>query len=171
MKTYASMLLFVIIFTVDACVDPATKESLKFFQDKVKGEQDNMEIVKTFYRSLDLQDSVSAAEILHPDFQFYFGSVQEPLKYDALKPLIRSVYAAFPDFNHKIDILFASGEWVASKQQYTGTHTQPYFGIAPTGKKISYHGIFLFRIVDGKIHDIHAFEDDLSALIKKGLTS
>jgi predicted ester cyclase len=33
----------------------------------------------------------------------------------------------------------------------TGTHTGEYYGLAPTGKKITYTAVAICRIVDGKI--------------------
>jgi serine/threonine protein kinase len=40
---------------------------------------------------------------------------------------------------------------VVARLTYSGTHQGELFGIEPTGRRVSYVGVALFRIVDGRI--------------------
>jgi len=72
----------------------------------------------------------------------------------------------FQIYKHTIEIIFASKEYITSKLSYTGTHSNTYLGLDATGKKIQYKGIFIFKIKDGLINEMHGWEDDLTSLIK-----
>lgn len=66
---------------------------------------------------------------------------------------IRDLYAAFPDFHTEIDEL-AIDEQAASvsvRWSATGTHRSAFFGVAPTGKRITFRGIEILHVRDGLI--------------------
>ncbi len=62
------------------------------------------------------------------------------------KDYMRTVQQAFPDFRNHIEQLIGEGNKVVAQLTYTGTHEGLLFGIAPTGKKVSYGGVAFFRI-------------------------
>jgi predicted ester cyclase len=129
-------------------------------------EEANIKIVRSFYEFLDKQDSTSLEKIIDEDFALYFGSYEEPMTFKQLKPLIKEVYFAFPDYKHDIEIIFASGQYVTVKVKQVGTHSDTYMGIKPTQKRISYKALFIFKLAEGLITEAHGMEDDLAALIK-----
>jgi predicted ester cyclase len=49
-----------------------------------------------------------------------------------------------------------------------GTHEGDFLGIAPTGKRVSFSGIVILRVVDGKIVERWAQLDNLSLLQQLG---
>ena len=55
---------------------------------------------------------------------------------------------AFPD---SIDIQLAEGEMVATRATSRGTHRGVFMGIEPTNKELSWTGITIDRISEGKI--------------------
>ena len=61
---------------------------------------------------------------------------------------IRKVY---PDLKLDIEIQIAEGDWVATYYTVTGTFQNEWLGMKPTGKKISYTGVNLDKLRDGKI--------------------
>ena len=130
-------------------------------------EEANIRIIKSFYEYMDRQDSTSLEKLISKNFALFFGSSEEPVRYDQIKPLIKEVYLAFPDYKHEIEIIFASGDYVTVKVDHIGTHTSTYMGVAPTGKRVSYKSIFIFTLEGGLITDVHGMEDDLAALIKR----
>jgi len=66
---------------------------------------------------------------------------------EGMKPVIRSVIAAFPDVRIVIhDMLQLPGK-IAVRAEITGTHQGELFGIAPTGKAVSF-----------RIHEFHALD-------------
>ena len=64
---------------------------------------------------------------------------------------MRTIRAAFPDFHNRIEKLIAEDDQVAAKLTYTGTHQGEALGIAPTGRRVSYAGVALFRVVETRI--------------------
>ena len=64
------------------------------------------------------------------------------------KEYMRTVQRAFPDFHNRIEELIAEGDKVVARLTYTGTHRGQLFGIEPTGKKVTYAGIAIFRIAE-----------------------
>ena len=151
-----------------ACSDSQSTAELKTFRTQDSLESRNIEMVKHFYSYLDSQDTAAIDKIVAKDFALYFGSSERPVIFEQLKPLVKEVYSGFPDYKHEVEIIFASGEYVTSKLKYTGTHLNAYMGIKPTGQKITYKGIFIFKIEHGLITEMHGMEDNLAGLIKPG---
>ncbi|MEV0495320.1 ester cyclase [Streptomyces atratus] len=58
---------------------------------------------------------------------------------------------AFPDFHAVIHWQAADGDLVTTYKTYRGTHKGKFFGIAPTGKQISFETVDAMRVRNGKI--------------------
>ncbi|HEV8534574.1 MAG TPA: ester cyclase [Candidatus Limnocylindria bacterium] len=69
----------------------------------------------------------------------------------ALKEVMTVIRGGFPDVRARIDVVLAEGDLVAYRSTVEGTHTREYFGLAPTGKKVTLHQLNIDRIRDGKI--------------------
>jgi predicted ester cyclase len=68
---------------------------------------------------------------------------------DGMKPVIRQVIAAFPDVRITVhDMLQLPGK-IAVRGEISGTHQGELFGIAPTGKPVSFR-IHEFHQLDGQ---------------------
>jgi predicted ester cyclase len=72
------------------------------------------------------------------------------------------LYASFPDLHHTIEVELGEGEMIACVAQVRGTHREPYMGIAPTGKQVSFMLMLIERIVEGYIVEHWALPDFLS---------
>lgn len=70
---------------------------------------------------------------------------------EALKEVLGVIRGGFPDARASIDLVLAEGDLVASRTTAEGTHTREYFGVAPTGKRVTFHQLNIDRIRDGKI--------------------
>lgn len=87
---------------------------------------------------------------------------------EGLKQLVREWRTGFPDMHEEVDMIFAEGDLVSGRFVLTGTHLGPFFGIAPTGRKVKITGIDIVRIRDGRITDFWYSEDQLSLLRQLG---
>jgi len=67
----------------------------------------------------------------------------------------------FPDTHATIDDIAAEGDKVWSRSTVTGTHTGEYRGLPPAGKKITFTGVDICRVVDGKIVEAESVYDFL----------
>ena len=70
---------------------------------------------------------------------------------DALRKVLDVIRGGFPDVRARIDLIVAEGDLVAYHITSEGTHTKEYFGVAPTGKRVTLTQLNIDRIRDGKI--------------------
>jgi len=114
--------------------------------------QVNKAIIRRYYDelwngwNLGVADAVVATDIR---FRGSLGLSVQGI--DAFKRYVETVRAAFPDFHNNIEELVAEDETVVARLIYTGTHRGELFGLAPTGRRVSYDGVALFRVRQGKI--------------------
>src|SRR5690349_18517099 len=80
------------------------------------------------------------------------------------KEFVRSIYATFGNIQMTILDLLAEGDQVAVHWRFAGTHQGDLLGVAATGKPVTYQGMALLRLADGKIVDDVAYWDDLAIL-------
>jgi predicted ester cyclase len=72
-----------------------------------------------------------------------------------LKQTIGGLLAAFPDIRSYEDDLVADGEAVAVRRTMRGTHRGAFMGIAATGKAVTFTGIWLARLSEGKLAELY----------------
>jgi predicted ester cyclase len=115
---------------------------------------DNVAVVRRWYDEMWNQWRLDVAdEIAAPALSFR-GSLGETLHgIPALAAYVLRVRAAFPDFHNRIDEVVAEGDKVVVRLTYTGTHRGPLFDFAPTGRRVAYAGVAIFRLRGGKIED------------------
>jgi predicted ester cyclase len=70
----------------------------------------------------------------------------------------------FPTVHFSNNDLLVDGDKVVARWTCTGTHRGPFVGLAPTGKRVTFIGINIFRLRDGKIVERWAIEDVLSLM-------
>ena len=65
--------------------------------------------------------------------------------------ILQSEARGFPDLRVTIEDQIAEGDKVVTRVRFQGTHQGEVLGIAPTGKHVTYTGIAIDRIVNGKV--------------------
>ena len=60
-------------------------------------------------------------------------------------------WRGFPDLHSQEEALLGDGDLVTIRWTITGTHTGPFFGVAPTGRSIEVSGMDILRVEDGKL--------------------
>jgi steroid delta-isomerase-like uncharacterized protein len=63
----------------------------------------------------------------------------------------RQMLAAFPDFHVHADDVIAEGEKAVKRWTASGLHRAALAGIPPTGRRISFSGISVYRMAGGRI--------------------
>jgi len=115
-------------------------------------QQANKNLVARYYDEMwnkwnfALVDELLAKEI---SFRGSFGT--ETHGRAAFCNYMRRVQGAFPDFCNEIDEMIAERNRVFTRLTYTGTHRGEIFGVAPTGRKVSYAGAAFYRIENGQV--------------------
>ncbi len=128
------------------------------------------EVVLRFMRLMDGHDFDALDEVLAPDLQFQIGAAR--LDRQQTQDLIRVFYAAFPDLTHTPEEVLSVGDRVVLRTTNRATHSGGAFqGIAPTGRRISFSQIAIYRMVDGRISNIWEEADLLGLMQQPGATS
>ena len=92
-----------------------------------------------------------ADELLAPDVRFRGSLAVEVEGVPGFKRYVELVRAAFPDFHNTVEEMVTAADRVAARLTYRGTHRGPLFGLAPTGRIVTYAGMALFRVAGGRI--------------------
>lgn len=76
---------------------------------------------------------------------------------------------AFPDIRFELQEAFTDGERVAMRFVMRGTFLSTLMGLLPTGAEFAVTGIDTFRVVGGRVVEIHASYDTLGQLQQLGV--
>jgi predicted ester cyclase len=81
---------------------------------------------------------------------------------------MRTLAAAFSDRHWEIHQAVAEGDTVVLHCTFSGRHTGPFLGLAPTNRPFAYRQAHIIRFQDGKGIEHWAIRDDLSFLRQVG---
>jgi predicted ester cyclase len=62
----------------------------------------------------------------------------------------RGILSRIPDLHMKVEDRILGGDKVVARVSFTGTHTQPFQGIAPTGRRFTLRTIDIWRVENGR---------------------
>jgi steroid delta-isomerase-like uncharacterized protein len=77
--------------------------------------------------------------------------------------------SAFTDSALRVEEEIAEGEKVAIRWSFSGTHKGSLLGVPATGKRVTWTGITIYRIVDGRVVEEQGEEDFLGFFRQVGL--
>ena len=131
---------------------------------------DNKAIIRRFVeeglnkRKASLIDEVYAAEYIGHDPERPVPRRVEDLK-QAMVGLLGKV---FPDAQYSIESLVAEGDMVVWHWTFRATHQGELMGISPTGKPITFSGVNIFRMTNGKVVEDWVYRDTVGMLRQLG---
>lgn len=113
----------------------------------------NKQIIRYFYEQSLKGNFAVYDELFAPDFVSYSSAAGGELRgSEAFKQANMMYVQAFPDFYTTYDFMVAEKDQVAVYGVASGTHLGDLFGMPPTGKKVTWTGIAIYRFNDeGKI--------------------
>jgi steroid delta-isomerase-like uncharacterized protein len=85
-----------------------------------------------------------------------------------IKQFAQMFRTAFPDLQCNLEEIIAEGDKVALRWVSRGTHKGDLMGTAPTGKRVTFRGIQMQRILNGKIEEEWAGFNTVGALQEIG---
>ncbi len=131
---------------------------------------ENKALVRRFYEevwnqgNLGVADEVFAADYVRHDLR----PSPVPPGPEGQKLVANMFRTAFPDGQMTIDLLIAEADMVVARWTIQGTHQGAWINIAPTGKRVSFAGVNIFRIAGGKVVEIWNHRDDLGLMQQLG---
>lgn len=129
------------------------------------------EIVDRWMDEIWQKRNVDAVDELHAsDFVDRSPAGRSPDNRGFKEGLVR-LYQAFPDFYATTDdlVIDASEGKVALRWSAVGTHKREYMGVPPTGKRVTFRGIEILRIENGRIVERWGEWDGIDLLEQLGL--
>jgi predicted ester cyclase len=122
----------------------------------------NKAVVHEYHRLKNDRDWDALDAVMSPDFRatfrrFYGG--EEDFDVSWLKAKFAEYTEVFPDLHHETFEMVAEDDWVLVRLHYTGTHSGRVHGVDPTGKVVDVHQHLSFRLVDGRIVEMHSSAD------------
>ena len=108
-------------------------------------------MIERFYHELWNRWNLAVAdEIVSEDVRFR-GSTLEGR--ESFKGYVETVRAAFPDWHNRIDEMISCEDRVVTRMTWSGTHRGRLQGVEPTGERVEYVGVAIFRLEGGKIEE------------------
>ena len=84
------------------------------------------------------------------------------------KTLYHVMIRIFPDIQASLQDLIAEGDEVVARVEFTATQADSFRGFPATNRQITYSGMDIFRIKDGKLTERWAQRDFLGRLERLG---
>ena len=140
----------------DAAVYAALRT--EYTEENMSTEQNKAIVHRAFdelfnQRHAEVIDELWAKEFIHTPGQQGLDTWKEGM--------VSTLAVAPPDLHLAIEDMIAEGDKVVVRFTWSFTHTVPFFGAEPTGKYISWTGISINRLRDGKIVEEWANLDSL----------
>ena len=163
--------LVILLCFAFGCQDKEAMAELEEFKAQAEVEEQNEIFVRQFMEEMDENSGLTneLLELLADDFRWHTWGTFEPLNKEACSQVIAMLYRAFPDFTHTYEDMIAKGDKVASRCIIRGTHEGELQGIPPTGKKIEYGALQLWKIKEGKVAEVWVQADMLMMMQQLGM--
>ena len=128
--------------------------------------EENKAIILSLYEADNKKDLTILDEIISPDFSDPTFQLRGPEGY---KQFETAFFKGFPDWIETIEDIIAEGDKVWVRFTGTGTHVGEWLGIAPTGKRITFTAVQIWRLVNGKVVEKNTTSDLMDAFKQLGV--
>jgi len=127
-------------------------------------------LVSRFYDEVwNRPDTSVIPQLFHEDCVFRGSLGAERRGHDGLADYVRDVTGALGDYRCDVEVLVVEGERAFARMRFSGRHTGPFMGFAPTGAEIAWEGAALFDTEGGRIRSLWVLGDlaGLTALLER----
>ncbi len=125
----------------------------------------NIEIVREYtQRVFNAHNPELASEYVTPDVRWHGGTLGTVEGTENLVGLLQGFIGALPDLNAQEQDIVANEDTVAVRFVVEATHRGDLLGIPPTGRRVRWDAVDVYRLTDGKISEEWA-ADDLTAIL------
>lgn len=114
-------------------------------------------------------DVANIQEFIAEDYTEVFEGVRHQIGIKGAIDHVLGVRRVYPDLKLTIENQISEGEWVVTTYSVTGTFEKEWFGMKPTGKPITYTGVNVDRILNGKIIEHGGAANLLNPLLDAGV--
>lgn len=130
----------------------------------------NKSIIRQYVERVENTGDVSMiSDFISEDYVEIYEGKRYPIGIQGAKDHVLGVRRVFPDLKITIENQICEAEWVVTVYSVTGTFTEEWFGMKPTGLPITFTGVNVDRIWNGKIIEHGGAANLLDPLIKEGV--
>lgn len=130
----------------------------------------NKAIIHQYIEQVENTGDVShIREFISEDYTEIYEGERYPIGIQGAIDHIHGIRRVFPDLNLTIENQISEGEWVVTVYSVTGTFIDEWFDMKPTGKPITFTGVNVDRIRDGKIIEHGGAANLFEPLLKAGV--
>lgn len=132
--------------------------------------EQNKAVVGRFYeevfnkRNANVIDELSA-----PNFIDHTAAPGQAPGATGVKDMTVMFQKAFPDLRVTVEEIVAERDIVVARFSMEGTHRGELFGTAATGKRVTFRGLDMVRIKDGKATEVWHYGDDMVVMSQLGV--
>ncbi len=131
---------------------------------------DNKEIIRRYIDQIENTGDVSRIhEFIDEDYYEIYEGERYEIGIKGAIDHVLGVRKVFPDLKLNIENQIAEGEWVVTTYSITGTFKNEWFDMKPTGKKITFTGVNVDRLKNGKILEHGGAANLLFPLLNEGV--
>jgi predicted ester cyclase len=134
------------------------------------GKFENKAIIRRYIDEIENTGDVSnIREFISEDYVEVYEGERYNIGIKGAIDHVLGVRRVYPDLKVIIGNQISEGAWVATSYSVTGTFKDEWFGMKPTGNPISFTGVNVDRIKDGKIVEHGGAVNLLDPLLKAGV--
>jgi len=87
---------------------------------------------------------------------------------EGVKQLFRMLRSAFPDLHFQVDEMIAADDKIVVRLTVSGTNEGSFMNMPPTGNKVSFKAVDIFRLANGKVVEHWGIEDNAKMMQQLG---
>jgi steroid delta-isomerase-like uncharacterized protein len=124
---------------------------------------EHKDLVRRYLNAFNDRDHETLAELLADDVVEH-GVHDELHGVDEIVDFLQAHFEVFPDYSGTTEAMVADGDTVAVRYRVSGTHSEEYRDVDPTGHTVEWTGMAMYRVEDGRIAEIWLEENRLGLL-------
>lgn len=128
--------------------------------------EQNKALVRKFEDLINARDLDTALTLFSPDYIDHVPLIGLPPGIEGVRAFFTIQFSAFPDGHITSQDTIAEGDKVVHRMVGEFTHQGEFLGIAPTGKRITWSWVEIWRIANGKLAE-HWVEADMMSLMQQ----
>ena len=127
--------------------------------------QENKLVVKKLFEGINNQDLEILDRLLIADFVWHGNNNQSKADY---QKDVEAVIAAFPDAKWAIEEILGEEDKIVVRWTFSGTQRKAWEEVPASGKRVTYGGTTIFRLIEGRIAEVWNNENLLSLYRQMG---
>ena len=134
--------------------------------------RDNKTIIRQYIEEIENTGDVSSIhEFISEDYVEVHNGERHQIGIKGAIDHILGVRRVFPNLKLTVENQISEGDWVATVYSVTGTFTEEWFGMKPTGESIKFTGVNMDLVKGGKIIENGGASNLLFPLLNAGVIS